>query len=308
MSDLEQKLSGLGLGRPAALTVGTFDGVHLGHRRLLNVLREEATRADVASVVVTFTEQPRAIIDPSADVTYLATLEQRVELLNQTGVGVVVPVSFDGDLRTKSADEFLTVLRRSVNAELLVLGPGARVGHDRLTARQLVPLAKQHEMRIIEVEAEQADDVPVSSSAIRRSLEAGDVKSAASMLGRPYRVDGAVVSGDRRGRELGFPTANIDPAGNLAIPADGIYATMINAAGQKRMSATSIGVRPTFGGGARLIEAFILDFEGDLYGQNVELEFVTRLRGEVKFEGVKPLIDQMNRDVTETRNVLSGAI
>ncbi len=308
MSDLEHKLSELEHGRPAADTVGTFDGVHLGHRRLLETLRDEATAAGLDSVAVTFREQPRALIDPSASVTYLATLKHRKELIRSTGVDFVLPVRFDEELRSHSADEFLAMLQRAADTKLLVAGHGARLGHDRQTVEQLAPMAKKHGIRMIEVEAAVLEQATVSSSAIRQALATGDVKTAERMLDRPYRIDGKVVAGDKRGRELGFPTANIAPAGPLAIPANGIYATFISFNGQKRMAATSVGVRPTFGGGARLIEAFILDFEGDLYGQDVQLEFIARLRGEVKFDGVEPLIEQMNHDVTETREVLSGAV
>ncbi len=308
MSDLEQQLSGLELGRPVAVTVGTFDGVHLGHRRLLKVLQVEAKQADMASVAVTFKKQPRSLIDPAADVTYLATLEHRRELLGEAGVDVVLPVSFDDDLRGQSADQFLALLSRSANVQILVSGPGARLGHDRLTAAELEPLAESHGIRIIEVPAVNGDTGVVSSSAIRKALAAGEVNVATQMLGRRYRIDGTVITGDKRGRELGFPTANIEPAEHFAIPANGIYATVITAAGQQHIAASSVGVRPTFGGGERLIEAYILDFEGDLYGQQVELEFVKRLRGEVKFDGVEPLIGQMKLDVTETRELLGGAV
>lgn len=318
MSDLEENLSALRTGRSAAVTVGTFDGVHLGHHRLLGALIHEATQAGLASIVVTFKEQPRALIDPSAQVSYLATLEHRTQMLIDAGVDAVLPVSFDEPLRAHSADEFLKMLKRSADVRLLVAGPGARIGHDRQDATALAPLAERHGIRIVTIEAERlpggsvgtgGQAGTVSSSAIRRSLAAGDVKAAQQMLGRRYRIDGTVVPGDRRGRELGFPTANIEPEAALAVPADGIYATIISTGGERRMAATSIGVRPTFGdGGHRLIEAFVLDFEGDLYGRRVELEFVERLRGEVKFDGVGPLVTQMNRDVSETREALSGAV
>lgn len=308
MTDLEQKLSGLGLGRPVAVTVGTFDGVHLGHRRLLEVLRGEADKAGLASVAVTFEEQPRSLIDSTAVVTYLATLACRVELLRETGVDKVLPVRFDEGLRGKTAEQFLAMLRETADVQILITGQGARLGHDRLNAKELKPLADGYGIRIVEVPAVNGPNGTVSSSAIRKALSAGEVKVAKQMLGRNYRIDGTVISGDQRGRELGFPTANIEPAGQLAIPANGIYATVIRVEGQRHMAATSVGVRPTFGGGDRMTEAYILDFEGDLYGKTVELEFVERLRGEVKFDGAEPLINQMKLDETETRAVLSGAL
>lgn len=306
MSDLEQKLSGLELGRPVAVTVGTFDGVHLGHRRLLEVLRDEAALAGFASVAVTFEKQPRSLIDPSSKVTYLATLNHRIQLLQETSIDAVLPVKFDKSLRKLTADQFLAMLSGAAGVQLLISGQGARLGHDRLSAEELKPLADAHGIRIIEVPAVSGPKGTVSSSAIREALAAGEVKVAAQMLDRKYRIDGTVVTGDKRGRELGFPTANIEPSEQLVVPANGIYATEISVAGQRHMAATSVGVRPTFGGGDRTVEAYILDFEGDLYGQPVELEFVERLRGEVKFDGVEPLISQMNIDVTETRAALSG--
>jgi riboflavin kinase/FMN adenylyltransferase len=290
MSDLEEKLSTLAIERPAALTVGTFDGVHIGHRKLLGTLRDRAVDNRLISVAITFRSQPRALIDQTSVVTYLSTTQHRINLIEETGVSHVLPVDFDS------------------RAEMLVLGLGARVGHDRLDADQLAPVANQHGITLVEVDPERIDGRIVSSSAIRQSLTEGDVIYASRMLGRPYRLDGTVVPGDKRGRELGFPTANIQPADATAIPANGIYATLIRVGGERRMAATSIGVRPTFGGGARLVEAYILDFTGDLYGKEVELEFVKRLRGEVKFDGVDPLIQQMNRDVSEAREILSGAV
>jgi riboflavin kinase/FMN adenylyltransferase len=312
MSDLEEKLSALELGRSAAITVGTFDGVHRGHHRLLRSLISEAADAAHASIVVTFEEQPRALIDPTSKVTYLATFEYRTQLISEVGPDALLRVCFDQALRKLSAAEFLAMLKRSADVRLLIVGPGATLGHDRMGAESLLPVAEQHGIRVVQVDAERRTDGiegDISSSAIRRSLAAGEVEAAASMLGRRYRVEGKVVPGDRRGRELGFPTANIEPTGSLAVPMDGIYATVINADGKRRMAATSIGVRPTFeSDGARIIEAYILDFDGDIYGQDVQLEFVKRLRGEMKFDGAETLINQMNRDVSEAREVLTGAV
>jgi riboflavin kinase/FMN adenylyltransferase len=308
MSDLEAKLTALAIERPTALTVGTFDGVHLGHRKLLATLRDRGAASGLHSVAITFRAQPRSLIDPSAATTYLSTIDHRISLITETGVQQVLPVEFDEDLRLLAADEFLQILKRASGVKMLVLGLGARLGHDRLDAGQIAPFVSKHGIELIEVEPERIDGQVVSSSAIRKSLAVGDVTSASRMLGRRYRLEGKVVSGDRRGRELGFPTANIETYGATAVPANGIYATLIRVKAERRMAATSIGVRPTFGGGARLVEAYILDFNGDLYGQAVELEFVKRLRGEVKFDGVNPLIEQMHRDVSEARDILSNAV
>ena len=310
MSDLEEKLSALRLGRPAAVTVGTFDGVHLGHRRLLRSLVEEARAAGLASVVITFEEQPRSVIDPAARVAYLATLGHRTRLIEETGPDALLQVRFDEELRRQSADQFLAMLRRAADVRVLVAGPGARVGHDRLDAASLGPAADSHGIRIVEVPAERRTDGAggdISSSVIRAALAAGNVHAAQQMLGRRYRIEGQVVTGDRRGRELGFPTANIQPHERLAIPANGIYATMISAGGQPMMAATSIGVRPTFETDGRpTAEVFLFDFEGDLYGETLRVEFVQRIRDERRFESLEALVDQLKRDHVRGRHVGPG--
>ncbi len=308
MSELEQKLSGLSLGGPSAVTLGTFDGVHRGHRRLLEVLKTEAANSDLISVAVTFRRPPRSIIDPASRVAYLATLEHRIDLLREIGVENVLPVDFDSALQAQPARAFIDMLRSVADVRLLVTGPGATIGNDRVTAGTITEHASSAGMRVLEAPAVEWNGRTVSSSAIRGALSEGDVQSAASMLGRNYCIDGKVVTGDRRGRELGFPTANIEPSETLAVPADGIYASIVSINGERHMAATSIGIRPTFGGGERKIESYVLDFDEDLYGRNVRLEFVERLRGEIKFDGVDALIDQMNRDVSDTRSALSGAI
>lgn len=308
MSDLESKLSSLDLTRPAAVTIGTFDGVHLGHQRLLGLLRDEASANQLTSVAIAFAAQPRSIIDPATSVSYLTTLKHRLELLESTGVDLVSTVAFDEALRALTAFEFLTMLRNVADVRMLVAGPGARLGSDRRPVNEIVGPADGLGMNVIEAPRVAVNGHDVSSSAIRKSLAAGDVVRAAGMLGRSYSVEGKVVQGDKRGRELGFPTANIEPDDQVAVPSNGIYATVIIVDGLRHRAATSIGVRPTFGGGERTIEAFILDFDTDIYGRNVQLEFRERLRAEMKFDGPEPLVEQMNRDVSETRKVLSDAI
>jgi riboflavin kinase/FMN adenylyltransferase len=307
-TSLEQQLSELSIAGGSAAAVGTFDGVHLGHRKLLATVIGAAAENGLTSLAITFSKQPRAVLSPEKPTTYLASLDRRVETLKSTGIGHVVTVDFDDRLRTKSAMEFLEALKRHAGLKALAVGPGARLGHDRVEAPRLKKLAEGIGIRVISVDPVIVAGQPVSSSAIREALTKGDVDTAAAMLGRPYAIDGAVAHGDKRGRELGFPTANIDPDPGLAVPADGIYATVAEVDGERKMAATSIGVRPTFGGGARLVEAYLLDYSGDLYGRRIGLEFVRRLRGEIKFDGVEALVQQMNRDVEETRAVLSGVI
>ena len=305
---LEQRLTELGITGGSAAAVGTFDGVHLGHRKLLETARDSAAKNGLTSLAIAFRAQPRAFLFPDRPTTYLASLETRIELIESTGIDHLALVDFDETLRHKSAAEFLEALKERAGLKKLILGPGAKIGHDRADSDRLKTITAGLDIEILDVEPVSVSGKPVSSSSIRESLASGDVDTARAMLGRPYAVEGTVAPGDQRGRELGFPTANIDPHVGLAIPADGIYATVARVGGERRMAATSIGVRPTFGGGVRLVEAYLLDFSGDLYGQSISLEFVRRLRGEIKFDGAEALIEQMNRDVEETREALSGAI
>jgi riboflavin kinase/FMN adenylyltransferase len=305
MSDLEAQLEQLQLPGGTVAAVGTFDGVHLGHRALLGAVRDAAAASGQPSLALTFRVQPRAVVQPDLPVSYLSTLERRLNILRTLGLDAVLAIDFDEPLRKISAGEFLALLKRAVGLRELVLGSGARMGHDRVDAEGLKRVAAGLGIGVIEVPPATAAGRKVSSSAIREALQGGDLAAANEMLGRKYVLDGMVVPGDRRGRELGFPTANIDPAPQLVIPGNGIYATVIEVDDRIMMAATSIGVRPTFGGGRRLVEAYVLDFDGDLYGHEVALKFVKRLRGEIKFDGAGPLIEQMKRDVEETRSVLS---
>ena len=308
MSDLEAQLSQSGPTGGTVASVGTFDGVHLGHRALLGTVRDAAASAGLSSLAITFRAQPRAIIRPDLPVSYLATLERRLNIMRTLGLDTIIATDFDEPLRNMTAARFLSVLKSAAGLRKIVLGPGARMGHDRLDAEGLKAVAAGLEIEVIEAAPAALGDRKVSSSAIREALQAGDLPTAHEMLGRKYVLDGTVVHGEKRGRELGFPTANIEPAPQLVIPADGIYATVIEVDDRMMMAATSIGVRPTFGGGERLVESYVLDFDGDLYGHEVALKFVRRLRGEMKFDGADPLIEQMKHDVEETRSVLSTVI
>ena len=190
---------------------------------------------------------------------------------------------------------------------LLVLGPGAKQGHDQVDAAGLRGLGATLGFEVVVVGSALTAGAHTSSTAIRTALALGGVDEAAAMLGRHFSLTGTVQSGDRRGREIGFPTANLGPFANATVPMNGIYATWAHLGGEKHMAATSIGVRPTFGAGnERRVEAYILDFNRDVYGQKLKLEFVERLRGEVAYTGVGPLVEQIKKDVEQTRSVLNS--
>ena len=307
---LDEELKRVSQNRRSAVTIGVFDGVHRGHLHLLERLAREARADGLAAGVVTFRNHPLSVLRPGARVEMLTDLDERVRLLRETGVDFVAPVSFDRDLAALSAAEFLAALRDGLNVRKLVVGPDFAMGRDRDGNSETLPaLARSAGLDFVSVELMTDPAGVVKSTAIRRLIAAGDVSGAARLLGRDFSVRGVVVHGQRRGRELGYPTANVDVPPGFVVPADGIYATWARAEGDEtpRMAATSIGTRPTFADGDdRTVEAFLLDFSGDIYGRTVRLDFARRLRGEEKFDSVEALLERMGEDVRQTRALLSA--
>ncbi|MEK9675690.1 MAG: riboflavin biosynthesis protein RibF [Chloroflexota bacterium] len=288
---------------PTVATVGTFDGVHLGHRKLVETVLDEAQAVGGSSLAMIFEGQPRAFINPTVTVSYLSSAEDRVSWLSNVGIDNAVVLQFDESIQKLSSGEFVSELKRRVGLATLVLGPGAMIGSDRANASTLQSTLE--DVKVISVEAESLHGDQISSSRIRQAIEIGDCETATGMLGRNYGFTGLVSEGDKRGQELGFPTANIEPDFEATVPANGIYATRVTVDGETHRAATSIGVRPTFEtDGRRTIEAYLLDFDGDLYTKRLHIEFVSRLRGEVAFESVDALIEQMNSDVEQTREII----
>jgi riboflavin kinase / FMN adenylyltransferase len=272
--------------RPRAVALGTFDGVHLGHRRVLEAAR--AARPGLVPTVVTFWPHPRTIL--GNEVRLLTTLERRLELLAEAGVGETLVVEFTPELARTEPAAFVDELLRPIGTELVVAGANFRFGRGRT--------GDLGTFERLGLTVERIELVPdVSSTAVRELLGAGGVESAARMLGRPAEVEGTVVSGDARGGTLGYPTANLRVAPDLLVPAYGIYA---GSAGGHR-AAVSIGTNPHYGGSERRIEAFLLDFEGDLYGERLIVELWGRLRDERVFESEQELVAQITRDVEQTR-------
>ena len=273
----------LGPGRRAA-AIGTFDGVHLGHRRVL----EEALGAGPTSTVITFDPHPRTVL--GRPVELLTTLERRLELLGELGFDEALVVPFDLELAGTSPEDFAQRFLLDAGVEVVAAGESFRFGHRRggdLALLERLGL----DVRAVPLVA------GVSSSAVRDLVRAGDVAGAARLLGRPPEVEGTVVAGDARGVGLGFPTANLETDDRLVVPARGIYA----GAALGRRAAVSIGVNPHYGGDALRVEAFVLDFDGDLYGRRLVVELWRRLRDERAFPDEAALVAQIARDVEETR-------
>jgi riboflavin kinase / FMN adenylyltransferase len=301
--------------RPAegsAVAIGVFDGVHLGHQHVLAEARRLAAERRALSAVVTFDRHPAAVVRPESAPELLTDLEQRLELLAALGMDLTYVVSFDEARSKESAEDFVeTVLVGCLAAKAVVVGADFHFGHERRGNVDLLREAGRtagFEVDGIELLASKEEGViAISSTAIRAALAAGDLASANRMLGRPHEVRGTVEEGDRRGRELGYPTANVAVPGDICLPADGIYAGWhVRPDGTTHPAAINLGRRPTFYADAdtSLLETHLLDFEGDLYGERARVRFVARLRDEVRFDSVDDLVRQMAADVDDTREVL----
>jgi riboflavin kinase / FMN adenylyltransferase len=284
--------------RPRAVAVGTFDGVHLGHRRVI----------EGSDTVLTFDPHPVSVVAPEHTPKLLTTLDLKAELIAGLGVQELVVIPFTREFASRSAREFIDdVLVGTLDARRVAVGENFRFGHKAQGTPALLAAETGFETVVhplLEVEGE-----VVSSSHIRGLVAAGEVAKAERFLGAPFQLRGEVVRGDERGRELGFPTANLVPDEHMVLPGHGVYACLAGTPsgelGELRAAAVSIGVRPTFvTGRGELIEAYVLDFEGDLYGRELGLHFLHRLRGERRFDTGEALVEQMHRDVTRTRELV----
>ncbi|MGP0032646.1 MAG: bifunctional riboflavin kinase/FAD synthetase [Acidimicrobiales bacterium] len=297
---------------PTAVTIGAYDGVHAGHRALLRDLVARADAAGLTPVVVTFDRHPASVVRPDSAPPQLTDLDQKLELLAACGIERTEVVTFDRARADESAEDFVEeVLVEGLEARLVVVGEDFHFGHGRKgNVALLRELGRGHGFDVVGVALTGQDEAPVSSTRIRALVAAGDVASAAALLGRPHEVRGPVVHGDGRGGpQLGFPTANLQIPHDIALPADGVYAGHFTRAdGSVHPAAISVGRRPTFyapGSAPVLVEAYLLHFEGDLYGEAARVSFVSRLRDDRHFDSVEALIAQMQDDVARAERVLS---
>jgi riboflavin kinase/FMN adenylyltransferase len=281
--------------RPRDLAVGEFDGVHVGHREVIRG----------ADTVLTFEPHPRSVVSPDSAPKLLTSLETKAELIADLGVQELVVIPFDGERAAQSAEDFVAhELIERLHARRVSVGENFRFGHRARGDAALLQAQDTFETRVARLV--ELDGEIVSSTHIRGLVTAGEVGTAARFLGARFQMRGAVVHGDKRGRTLGFPTANLVPDARLVVPDHGIYACEAEVDGERHVAAVNVGVRPTFKTGrGLLVEAFLLDFDRDIYGAELQLRFVQRLRGERRFDSVEALIEQMDRDVLQTRQVLT---
>ncbi|MFB9234377.1 bifunctional riboflavin kinase/FAD synthetase [Plantactinospora siamensis] len=302
-----------GWGR-SVVTIGVFDGVHKGHQATIGHAVKRAHDLGVRSVVVTFDPHPSEVVRPGSHPAILTEPARKAELIEQLGVDVLCVVPFTPEFSRRSAEEFVhDILVEHLHTAVVVEGENFRFGH---RAAGDVPLLERLGRTFgfaVEGGPLVTDDGTVfSSTYIRSCIDAGDVSAAAAALGRPHRLAGVVIRGDQRGRQLGFPTANLLCHRYAAIPADGVYAAWLvrdparaGSDGRTRLpAAVSIGTNPTFSGQDRRVEAYVLDFTGDLYGEQLALDFVAHLREQRAYQGVEPLIAQIDEDVAQTRRLL----
>jgi riboflavin kinase / FMN adenylyltransferase len=297
--------------RGVVVALGNFDGVHLGHQAVLRRAVEEGERRGVRVVATTFDPHPRAVLGPRVQPELLTTLELRREALLRYGADELRVIRFDEELARKSPEEFVRdVLVGEIGAEAVVVGENFRFGYRAAGGvEELGRLMRAcgGEAYAVAVRGE-AGKGDISSTRIRELIARGEVGEAAALLGRPYVLRGEVVVGDRRGRSIGFPTANVLPHAAVVVPARGVYAGFVSDGRAVHPACTNVGVAPTFGRGESRIEAYVIGFGGDLYGRVVDVSFVRRIRPEKRFSGVEELKEQIARDVEEARRITNDTI
>lgn len=293
----------------AAVAIGVFDGVHRGHQAVLRHVTDRASEIDGRAIALTFEPHPLEFLDPDRAPDLLTTIDQRAAVMEECGVEMVGVLPFQ-QIRDLDPTLFaVEILSIRLNARWLTVGENFRFGRDRKGDADLLHRIGDERgfgVDVVSMVGGESDEV-ISSTRIRALLAAGDVQGAAALLGRRFELEGPVVHGDARGASIGFPTANLHVPERMAVPANGVYATFAQVAGQRHQAVVNIGVRPTFGVNTRTVEAHLISFDGDIYGEDVALEFVDRLRDERAFEGLDALTEQIAADRRRAIEVLEAA-
>lgn len=304
---VEEELARFTPDKDTLLTVGVFDGVHLGHKHLMAKLIEQAKEQDLLPGVVTFSQHPQEVLSPKTKLPFLTDLAERTQLLKNEGVRLVIPLPFTAESARLSARQFVSLLKKELRMRGLVVGPDFALGRNREgNVETLRQLGKEMGFSVTVVPPVVVNGEVVSSTALRKALANGDIKKVRLLTGRLFGLHGRVVPGTSRGVALGYPTANLALDPEQAIPADGVYATWAYLDGQTYQSMTNIGTNPTFGDDQRAVEVYIVDYDADLYGRKLKIDIVERLREEQKFGTIEELKQQITEDIKVGKAILSA--
>ena len=293
--------------KDTALTIGVFDGVHLGHKQLITELTRQANHDNLLSGVVTFRQHPEDVLSGGKKLPFLTDIATRINLLREAGADFVVPLTFSAELAGMDAKTFMALLQKHLKMRRLIIGPDFALGKERKgNIESLTELGKVTGFKVTVVPPLKINGKVVSSTAIRQAMAEGDMEEYRALTGRSFSLHGKVVSGAGRGGGLGFPTANLDIKKGQAIPPDGVYCGEAHINGSTFQAMTNIGRNPTFGENERTIESFLLSYSGDLYGRELTVDFVSRLRDEKKFNNIEELKKQVADDVKRGKAILGS--
>jgi len=304
--EIEQELASITPQGKTLLTIGVFDGVHAGHRYLLEKLQQRAAEKKLLSGVVTFNPHPQSVLHPDNQLPWLSNLEDRVRAFQELGVNIIAVLTFTPKVAQLSARDFMSLLKKHLKMRGIMVGPDFVLGRGQEgNVNLLRTLGREMNFSVEVIPPYTIGGEVVSSTLIRQALIQGDMKKVERLMGRHFYLRGKVITSDKRGRILGFPTANLDIKPQQALPGNGIYATITQVNGKRFPSATNIGIRPTFGEGTKTVETHLLNYEGDLYGREIKVEFVQKLRNEQRFPSSEELRIQIEKDVRKVKALLA---
>ena len=304
--EIERELANIAPQGETILAIGVFDGVHAGHRYLLKKMQQRAAEKNLLSGVVTFSPHPQSVLHPHKQLPYLSNLEDRVRAFRELGINIVTVLTFTPKVARLSAQDFVSLVKKQLRMRSIIVGPNFALGRSREGNINLLrALGREMKFSVEVIPPFTINGEVVSSTLIRQALAQGDMRKVERLMGRYFHLGGKVITSDKRGRVLGFPTANLDIKPQRALPGNGIYATITQVDGKQFPSATNVGIRPTFGEGEKTVETHLLNYKGDLYGKEIRVEFVQKLRDEQRFPSSEELKVQIEKDVREVEALLA---
>ena len=309
MDELRTQLDSYNIHQNTIFSIGMFDGIHLGHQHLLNQVCKIAKENSCKSGIITFTDHPRKLFDPSLDISLITSVNQKKSFIENMGIDFVIPIDFTKSISELTFEQFITTIIDSANLKGLVLGPDTAIGYKRQgTPDKLEKLGDELDYKVFNIDQLNFNNKRVSSSLLRQAISEGDMDLSTQYLGRNYSISGNVIKGKGIGNTvLGYPTANLDISSvETIIPANGIYATKIKLDGREFIGATSIGYNPTFNNEEKSIESFIIDFNENLYGKDIEINFIKWIRAEESFDNTVELQKQMTDDINQIKQLFKG--